>query len=61
MKPAKQADQYRPLPAKLVDGDLPLAGNCVKYDVGRAIAQLQGPIGEAVRHVILLLRAPPFK
>jgi hypothetical protein len=55
MKPAKQADKHRPLPAKLGDGDRSLAGDCVKYDVGRAIAQLQGPIFEAIRHVILLL------
>jgi hypothetical protein len=61
MEPTKQADQHRPLPAKLIDGDLPLAGDCVKYNVGRAIARLQGPIGEAVRHVILLLAAPPVQ
>ena len=40
MQSTEQADQQRPVPAKIIDCDLSLARNGVEHDVGRPVAGL---------------------
>ena len=54
MQPAEQPDEHRLLAAKIVDGDLALAGDRIQHHVRRAISRLQWSFGVVLLHVSFL-------